>query len=72
MKNTLETSGEDVKLHSRRVEKMYNHTRDECVFSIRIHTLTDGRDVPSLSSLDYIARLEKHISTLNGDSPIRL
>jgi hypothetical protein len=43
-KTTLETSGEDVKLHSKRgkkmlkkhskrVEKMQNHTRFECIFS---------------------------------------
>ncbi len=28
-KTTLETSGEDVKPHSTRVEKMKNHTRNE-------------------------------------------
>jgi fibrillarin-like rRNA methylase len=28
--NTLQTSGEDVKLHSKRVEKMQNHTQNEC------------------------------------------
>ncbi len=32
-KTTLETSGEDVKLHSKRVEKMPNYTRNECSFS---------------------------------------
>ena len=35
-KTTLETSGEDVKLHSKRVEKMWNYTRNECnLVSIR-------------------------------------
>ncbi len=34
-KTTLETSGEDVKLHSKRVEKMYNYTRNECVFRVQ-------------------------------------
>jgi hypothetical protein len=29
-KTTLETSGKDVKLHSKRVEKMSNYTRNEC------------------------------------------
>jgi hypothetical protein len=28
-KTTLETSGEDIKLHSKRVEKMSNYTRNE-------------------------------------------
>jgi hypothetical protein len=28
LKNTLETSGEDVKLHTEPVEKMYNYTRN--------------------------------------------
>jgi hypothetical protein len=28
-KSTLETSGEDVKLHSKRVEKIQNYTRNE-------------------------------------------
>ncbi len=28
-KNTLETSGEDVKLHSKRVEKTLNYTQNE-------------------------------------------
>jgi hypothetical protein len=28
-KNTLETSAEDVKIHSKRVEKMQNYTRNE-------------------------------------------
>ncbi len=29
LKTTLKTSGEDAKLHSRRVEKMQNYTRDQ-------------------------------------------
>ncbi len=29
-KTTLETGGEDVKPHSTRVEKMHNHTQNEC------------------------------------------
>ncbi len=29
-KTTLETSGEDVNLHSKRVENMQNYTRNEC------------------------------------------
>ncbi len=36
-KTTLETSGEDVELHSKRVEKMGNYTRNEwrrCIFSV--------------------------------------
>jgi hypothetical protein len=31
-KTTLETSGEDVRLHSKRVGKMQKHTRNECTF----------------------------------------
>jgi superfamily II DNA/RNA helicase len=30
-KITLETSGKDVKIHSKRVGKMLNYTRKECV-----------------------------------------
>ncbi len=33
---TLETSGEDVKLHSKRVEKMWNYARNECVFRLQL------------------------------------
>ncbi len=32
-KNTLETSRDDVKLHSKGVEKMEKYTRNECIFS---------------------------------------
>jgi hypothetical protein len=41
---TLKTSGEDVKLHSKRVEKMWNYTRNE--WRRRENTLkTSGEDV---------------------------
>ncbi len=36
MKTTLEASGEDVKLHSKRVEKRWNYTRSECIFSSNV------------------------------------
>ncbi len=43
-KTTLETSGEDVKLHSKRVEKMLNYARNEwgrCKTTLE----TSGEDV---------------------------
>ncbi len=43
-KTTLETSGEDVKLHSKRVEKMWNYTQNEwrrCKTTLE----TSGEDV---------------------------
>ena len=33
LSKTLGTSGEDLKLHSERVEKMLKYTRNECIFS---------------------------------------
>jgi hypothetical protein len=49
---TLETSGEDAKLHSKRVEKMQNYTRNEWERRKTTHVLvqlsqleTSGEDV---------------------------
>ena len=38
------------------------------VKSVRIHALIDGRDVPPLSALDYIRRLESFLSKINKDT----
>ena len=44
LKTTLETSGEDVNLHSKRVEKIKNHTRSEWR-SYKTTLETSGEDV---------------------------
>ncbi len=52
--NTLETCGEDAKLHSKRVEKMLNHTRNEwrrCQTTLR----TSGEDVSGTPCLILMA-----------------
>ena len=46
---------------------MLSEAKERGVNKVRIHALTDGRDVPPVSALEYVERLECFLSDLNGD-----
>ncbi|KAF4713203.1 hypothetical protein FOZ63_019866, partial [Perkinsus olseni] len=45
--------------HIAHVEKVLKGVAKEGCTDVRLHILTDGRDVGSMSALDYVERLEK-------------
>ena len=59
----------DGKVHSNinHLEAMLSEAKDRGVNKVRIHALTDGRDVPPVSALEYVDRLECFLSVLNRD-----
>ena len=46
---------------------MLSEAKERGVNKVRIHALTDGRDVPPVSALEYVERLECFLSDLNRD-----
>ena len=46
---------------------MLTRAASEGVHTVRIHTLLDGRDVPPTSAIDYINKLEEHLTGIDGD-----
>lgn len=40
----------------------------EGIANVRLHVLTDGRDVPDHSAHEYIDKLEAHLASINADS----
>ena len=59
----------DGKVHSNitHLEAMLREAKARGVKNVRIHALTDGRDVPPVSALDYVGRLEGFLSELNEE-----
>ena len=57
----------DGKVHSNinHLEAMLREAKARGVQKVRIHALTDGRDVPPVSALDYVERLEAFLLELN-------
>ena len=70
-KTTLHFIGllSDGKVHSNinHLEAMLSEATERGVNKVRIHALTDGRDVPPVSALEYVERLECFLSDLNRD-----
>ena len=70
-KTTLHFIGllSDGKVHSNinHLEAMLSEAKERGVNKVRIHALTDGRDVPPVSALEYVERLECFLSDLNRD-----
>ena len=70
-KTTLHFIGllSDGKVHSNinHLEAMLSEAKERGVNKVRIHALTDGRDVPPVSALEYVERLECFLSDLNVD-----
>ena len=70
-KTTLHFIGllSDGKVHSNinHLEAMLSEAKKRGVNKVRIHALTDGRDVPPVSALEYVERLECFLSDLNRD-----
>ena len=70
-KTTLHFIGllSDGKVHSNinHLEAMLTEAKERGVNKVRIHALTDGRDVPPVSALEYVERLECFLSDLNRD-----
>lgn len=59
----------DGKVHSNinHLEAMLREAKAQGVRSVRLHALTDGRDVPPLSALDYVDRIEAILEELSSD-----
>ncbi len=78
MKTTLETSGKDVKLHSKRVEKMRNYTRDEwkrCETTletsgdeVKTALETSGEDITHLKINNFIELCLHTVASLFTDT----
>ncbi len=59
----------DGKVHSNisHLEAMLTQAKADGVRRARLHALTDGRDVPPTSALEYVDRIEALLAALNGD-----
>jgi 2,3-bisphosphoglycerate-independent phosphoglycerate mutase len=59
----------DGKVHSNinHLEAMLREAKAQGVRSVRLHALTDGRDVPPVSALDYVNRIEALLEELSSD-----
>ena len=59
----------DGKVHSNicHLESMLLEAKHRRIKKIRIHALIDGRDVPPLSALEYVKRIENFLSEINSD-----
>ena len=59
----------DGKVHSNinHLEAMLREAKAQGVRSVRLHALTDGRDVPPISALDYVDRIEALLEELSSD-----
>ena len=59
----------DGKVHSNinHLEAMLREAKARGVRSVRLHALTDGRDVPPVSALDYVNRMEAFLEELSSD-----
>ena len=56
----------NVHSHIKHLLQMISQAHIEGVQHVRVHVLTDGRDVSPRSALEYIAQLEEHLSTFNN------
>jgi len=59
-------SDANVHSHTDHLEAMIRQAKAEGVKKVRIHILLDGRDVPQMSGLFYVDKLEKFLSELNN------
>ena len=59
----------DGKVHSNinHLEAMLREAKARGVRSVRLHALTDGRDVPPVSALDYVNPMEAFLEELSSD-----
>ena len=59
----------DGKVHSNicHLESMLLEAKNKMIKKIRIHALIDGRDVPPLSALEYVERIENFLADINSD-----
>ena len=55
----------NVHSHITHLLQMISQANVEGVQKVRIHVLTDGRDVSPRSALEYLAQLEQHLATFN-------
>jgi len=52
------------------LEAMLERAKSEGVKKTRIHPLIDGRDVPPTSALEYVARFDRFLETINADGSV--
>jgi hypothetical protein len=64
MEGTLETSKEDLKLHSKRVRKIENYTRFECICSFVRHLAEAASELPSLRKKSFTNGLNESVPTI--------
>ncbi|MCF7838354.1 MAG: 2,3-bisphosphoglycerate-independent phosphoglycerate mutase [Candidatus Marinimicrobia bacterium] len=57
----------NVHSHIDQLEALLRAAQRDGARRVRVHILLDGRDVPPTSALDYVARLETFLQTLNAD-----
>jgi 2,3-bisphosphoglycerate-independent phosphoglycerate mutase len=60
----------NVHSHINHLEALLREAREEGVKKAYVHILLDGRDVPSTSALEYVARLESFLSGLKKKGDI--
>ena len=60
----------DGKVHSNinHLEAMLNEAKSNGIKQVRLHLMTDGRDVPPVSALDYVERIENFLNGINSNS----
>lgn len=59
----------NVHSHEAHLHALIRQAAREGIHKVRIHTLLDGRDVPSHSALTYISRLEEVLTEANKSTP---
>ena len=73
-KSTLHFIGllSDGKVHSNinHLEAMIEEAKINGVKKVRLHLLTDGRDVPPVSALDYVERIENFLKIINKNNEL--
>ena len=62
----------NVHAHISHLLALLSAAKKDGVFRVRLHLLTDGRDVAEKSALNYLTILNKHIETLGDDMDIQV
>jgi 2,3-bisphosphoglycerate-independent phosphoglycerate mutase len=58
----------NVHSHIDHLKAMVVQAKQECIKTVRIHALIDGRDVPETSALEYVVPFEGFLAEISGES----
>ena len=58
----------NVHSHIDHLKAMVVQAKQECIKTVRIHALIDGRDVPETSALEYVVPFEAFLAEISGES----